>query len=201
MQKSLWITRELLICNVFRDAKVLPPKCKSPNPLWRNGAPATIRLQAHHASDSGGRVIGINAKVLGIRDTSKTCGPRPSESWSMQRSYGTREDGRSSASQSPRAASRGKVLRRTSRHQQAKQPPSAVRVNLDDPPTHIRPIVPAISGCGAKEPFRFRPLRHIGWRHGLSIATNFLQKVSRVRRSETKVGWSRTRWETGEAKW
>jgi hypothetical protein len=31
MQKSLWITRELLICNVFRDAKVLPPKCKSPN--------------------------------------------------------------------------------------------------------------------------------------------------------------------------
>jgi hypothetical protein len=43
MQKPLWITRELLIFNVFRDAKVLPPKCKSPNSLWGNGEPATIR--------------------------------------------------------------------------------------------------------------------------------------------------------------
>jgi len=39
--------------------------------------------------------------------------------------------------------------------------PSAVRATLDDPPIHIRPTVPAISGCKAKEPFRFRPLRHV----------------------------------------
>ena len=36
-----------------------------------------------------------------------------------------------------------------------------VRATLDDPPIHIRPTVPAISGCKAKEPFRFRPLRHM----------------------------------------
>jgi integrase len=34
-----------------------------------------------------------------------------------------------------------------------KDSPSAVRANLDDPPIHIRPIVPAFSGCKAKEPF------------------------------------------------
>ncbi len=39
--------------------------------------------------------------------------------------------------------------------------PSAVRATLDDPPIHIRPTVPAISGCKAKEPFRSRPLRHM----------------------------------------
>ncbi len=39
--------------------------------------------------------------------------------------------------------------------------PSAVRATLDDLPIHIRPTVPAISGCKAKEPFRFRPLRHM----------------------------------------
>jgi hypothetical protein len=52
-------------------------------------------------------------------------------------------------------------LSRTSRNQKGRRRPSAVRATLDDPPIHIRPTVPAISGCKAKEPFRFRPLRHM----------------------------------------
>ncbi len=52
-------------------------------------------------------------------------------------------------------------LSRTSRSQNERRRPSAVRATLDDPPIHIRPTVPAISGCKAKEPFRFRPLRHM----------------------------------------
>jgi hypothetical protein len=50
-------------------------------------------------------------------------------------------------------------LNRMNRNQIGEANPSAVRADLDDPPIHIRPIVPAISGCKAKEPFRFRPLR------------------------------------------
>ena len=53
------------------------------------------------------------------------------------------------------------ILSRTSRSQNERRRPSAVRATLDDPPIHIRPTVPAISGCKAKEPFRFRPLRHM----------------------------------------
>ena len=49
----------------------------------------------------------------------------------------------------------------TSRNQKGRRRPSAVRATLDDPPIYIRPTVPAISGCKAKEPFRFRPLRHM----------------------------------------
>jgi hypothetical protein len=41
-----------------------------------------------------------------------------------------------------------------------KTDPSAVRAILDDLPIRIRPIGPSISGCKAKEPFRFRSLRH-----------------------------------------
>jgi hypothetical protein len=87
MQKPLWITPELLISNVFRDAKVLPLQCKSPNPLWGTGAPATVRCRrTKPATRAGGpsasckspeypsyhkdlrsatvRVV-VNAKVLG----------------------------------------------------------------------------------------------------------------------------------------
>jgi hypothetical protein len=42
-----------------------------------------------------------------------------------------------------------RFLSRTSRNQKGKLLPSAVRANLDDPPIHIRPIVPA--SAGAKE--------------------------------------------------
>ena len=61
--------------------------------------------------------------------------------------------------------------------------PSAVQANLDDPPIHIRPIVPAISGCKEKN--------HLGSGHYgiLRLAHHsgrsqriFLQKASRVRR-------------------
>jgi hypothetical protein len=40
--------------------------------------------------------------------------------------------------------------------------PSAVPANLDHPPIHMRPTIPAISGCKAKEPFRFSLLRPEG---------------------------------------
>jgi CheY-like chemotaxis protein len=59
--------------------------------------------------------------------------------------------------------------------------PSAVRATLDDPPIHIRPTVPAISGCKAKEPFRFRPLRHI---QGGTAATRS-QRIFCRKRQET----------------
>jgi hypothetical protein len=38
----------------------------------RNGSIGDGSLQAHQASDSGGRVIGINAKVLRVHDIAKT---------------------------------------------------------------------------------------------------------------------------------
>jgi hypothetical protein len=86
VQKPLWITRELLISNVFRNAKVLPPHCKSPNPLWGTGAQATVRCRRTKPATRAGESSASNAKVLGIRRTTKTWAPRPSESWSMQRS-------------------------------------------------------------------------------------------------------------------
>ena len=41
-------------------------------------------------------------------------------------------------------------LSRTSRNQKGRAAPSAVRTNSDDPPIHIRPIIPAISGWKQK---------------------------------------------------
>jgi hypothetical protein len=60
MQKPLWISRGLLISNVFHDAKVLPPKCKSPNPLWGNGAPATIHSRR---TTQATRAVGSSASM------------------------------------------------------------------------------------------------------------------------------------------
>jgi hypothetical protein len=59
-----------------------------------------------------------------------------------------------------------------SRNQKAKATPAAVRANLDDPPVHIRPTIPAISGCTADEPFRFGPPRHTQGAHSDSFNRN-----------------------------
>ena len=73
------------------------------------------------------------------------------------------------------------TLSRTSRSQNERRRPSAVRATLDDPPIHIRPTVPAISGCKAKEPFRFRPLRHMqGGTAAFQSQRIFLQKPARA---------------------
>jgi hypothetical protein len=61
-------------------------------------------------------------------------------------------------------------LSRTRRNQKEKVTPTAGRPNLDDPPIHIRPTVPAISGCKTKEPFRFKPLRREGIHGSLTLA-------------------------------
>jgi hypothetical protein len=43
-------------------------------------------------------------------------------------------------------------LSRTSRNQEGRASPSAVRAMLDDPPIHIRPIVPASAGAKGENP-------------------------------------------------
>ena len=62
-------------------------------------------------------------------------------------------------------------------------PPSAVRANSDDPPIHIRPIVPASAGARDKNPVGSQPLRpadHLTtFSRSQGIST---QKASRVRR-------------------
>jgi hypothetical protein len=61
--------------------------------------------------------------------------------------------------------------------------PSPVPAKLDDLPIHIRPFIPAITECEAKEPFRFGPLRRAqGGTAVHSIATDCSQKVSRAKR-------------------
>ena len=58
------------------------------------------------------------------------------------------------------------------RNQKAIATPRLCGHNWDDPPIHIRPIIPAISVCQAKEPFRFRPLRHVPRWHSSSFNCN-----------------------------
>src|ERR1019366_5104253 len=48
--------------------------------------------------------------------------------------------------------SRRTHLSRMNRNQKGNTSPSAVRENLDDPPIHIRPIVPASAGAEDKNP-------------------------------------------------
>jgi hypothetical protein len=57
---------------------------------------------------------------------------------------------------------------------------SAVRANLDDPPIHIRPTIPAISLCQTKEPFGFWPLRPEGVRGSLTLAARDIRALSGV---------------------
>ena len=45
-----------------------------------------------------------------------------------------------------------RILSRMNRNQKGSTTPSAVRANLDDPPIHIRPIVPASAGAKDKNP-------------------------------------------------
>ena len=83
------------------------------------------------------------------------------------------------------------TLSRTSRSQKkGRRRPSAVRATLDDPPIHIRPTVPAISGCEAKEPFRFRPLRQMQ----VGTSTFQSQRIFCRKRQESGdkglMGWS-----------
>ena len=61
--------------------------------------------------------------------------------------------------------------------------PPAVRANLDDPPIHIRPGIPASAGAKNKKPCGFMPSRLADYRaKNSSSQGNSVQKMPRVSR-------------------